>query len=76
MPVKLVNNFMVRQGRRAAELMKTNNADHVLYGCKIYNDNQLVAVQFYMEPLSDEDFYRITGKARNVMIYALHNHGG
>lgn len=76
MPVKLVNSFMVRQGQRAAELMRASNADHVLYGCKVYKEDQLAAVQFYMEPLTDEEFYRITGRARNVLIYALHNHGG
>ena len=61
--------------RQAAKEMKETGADHVLYGTKIYdNDNRLVTVQFCVQPMTDEEFYRLTGKARNVMIYALHNH--
>lgn len=60
--------------REAAALMKETGADHVLYGCKIYDaDDSLVAVQLYNEPMDDETFDRVTGKAGGVLIYALHN---
>lgn len=61
--------------REAAELMKKTGADHVLYACKIYDaDDNLVAVQFYNEPMDDETFDRVTRQVRGVLIYALHNH--
>lgn len=61
--------------RQAAKEMKETGADHVLYGTKVYdNDDRLVTVQFCMRPMTDEEFYRLTGKARNVLVYALHNH--
>lgn len=47
----------------------------MLYGIKIYGtDDRLKTVQFYMNPMEDEEFYRLTGRVRNAMIYALHNH--
>lgn len=60
--------------RDAATVMKRTGADHVLYACKIYDaDDNLVAVQFYNEPMDDETFDRVTRKVRGAMIYALHN---
>lgn len=62
--------------REAASLMKRTQADHVLYGMKIYDtNNRLETIQFYMEPMGDEEFYRLTGRVQRAMIYALHNHG-
>ena len=67
---RLLHNFE----REAADVMRRTGADHVLYACKIYDgDDSLVAVQFYEEPLDDETFYKITGKVRGALIYALHN---
>ncbi len=66
---------LLRFEREAARVMKKTGADHVLYGIKIYGtDDQLKTVQFYMNPMEDEEFYRLTGRVRNAMIYALHNH--
>lgn len=60
----------------AARIMKRTGVDHVLYGIKIYDQNdRLKTVQFYMNPMNDDEFYRLTGRVRNAMIYALHNHG-
>lgn len=60
--------------KKAAALMKITNADHVLYACKIYDaEDSLVEVQFYNEPMDDETFDKVTGKARGALIYALHN---
>lgn len=66
---------LLRFEREAARIMKRTGADHVLYGIKIYDqDNRLETVQFYMNPMDDDEFYRLTGRVRNAMIYALHNH--
>lgn len=61
--------------RDAAAVMKRTGAAHVLYACKIYDaEDNLVAVQFYNEPMDDETFDRVTRKVRGALIYALHNH--
>lgn len=66
---------LLRFEREAARIMKRTGADHVLYGIKIYDqDDRLETVQFYMNPMDDDEFYRLTGRVRNAMIYALHNH--
>lgn len=75
MPVSQIQKELLWFEREAAKKMKETGADHVLYGTKIYDSNdRLVTVQFCVQPMTDEEFYRLTGKARNVMIYALHNH--
>lgn len=74
---KLTNipKLLQRFERDAAVLMKQTGADHVLYACKIYDEgDNLVAVQFYNEPMDDETFDRVTGRVRGALIYALHNH--
>lgn len=44
------------------------------YAVKIYNtEDELTAVQFYMNPMSDEEFSKVAGKGRGTMIYALHS---
>lgn len=70
-----IPGILQRFEKDAATVMKRTGADHVLYACKIYdaNDN-LVAVQFYNEPMDDETFERVTKKVRGALIYALHNH--
>lgn len=58
----------------AAETLRRTGADHVLYAVKIYDaEDELTAVQFYMNPMSDEEFSKVTGKGRGTMVYALHN---
>lgn len=75
MPISQIQKELLWFERQAAKEMKETGADHVLYGTKIYdNSDRLVTVQFCVLPMNDEEFYRLTGKARNVMIYALHNH--
>ena len=55
----------------AAETLRRTGADHVLYAVKIYNTaDELTAVQFYMNPMSDEEFSKVAGKGRGTMIYA------
>lgn len=61
--------------KKAVKKMQETGEDHVLYGTKIYDCNdRLVTIQFCTRPMSDEEFYRLTRNAKNVMIYALHNH--
>ena len=57
---------LLRFEREAARIMKRTGADH--------QDDCLKTVQFYMNPMNDDEFYRLTGRVRNAMIYALHNH--
>ena len=65
--------MIVSQEMDAAEMLKATGADHVLYAAKIYGVNDTLAtVQFYMNPMSDEEFYKVTGKVRGAVIYALH----
>lgn len=58
----------------AAETLRRTGSDHVLYAVKIYNAaDELTAVQFYMNPMSDEEFHKLAGRGRGTMVYALHN---
>lgn len=58
--------------KKAAEVMKETGADHVLYGMKIYEGEKLAAVHFYIWPMQEEEFSKVTGKVHNSLIYALH----
>ena len=73
--VKAAQAILVERGKKAAKLLKETGAQHVLYGCKIYSGDVLATVQLYMIPMDDEEFERITGKANQVIVYAVHRHG-
>lgn len=61
--------------KEAVVVMQKTNCDHVLYGAKIYDEyGNIKAVDFCLRPMSDDEFYRVAGKGRGVMIYAVHNH--
>lgn len=54
----------------AAETLRRTGSDHVLYAVKIYNAaDELTAVQFYMNPMSDEEFHKLAGRGRGTMVY-------
>ena len=73
MPLSQLPKVLHGFERDAAEKLKATGADHVLYAAKIYGVNDTLAtVQFYMNPMSDEEFYKVTGKVRGAVIYALH----
>lgn len=58
----------------AVETLRRTGSDHVLYAVKIFNAaDELMAVQFYMNPMSDEEFHKLAGRGRGTMVYALHN---
>lgn len=71
-PLSLIPGMLQDFERYAAELLKETGAAHVLYGAKIYGGGKLAAVQFYMNPMSDEDFGRGPARTRCAVIYALH----
>nr|WP_295279979.1 hypothetical protein [uncultured Blautia sp.] len=73
--IKAAQEILVERGKRAAKLLRETGAQHVLYGCKIYSGDTLVAVQLYMIPMDDAEFERVTGKANQVIVYAIHRHG-
>lgn len=57
----------------ARKVMEYTGADHVLYGAKIYDKaDTLASMQFYMMPMCDAEFQKITRRIHNSMIYALH----
>ncbi len=57
----------------AHNMLLESNADHVLYGLKIYDRNdELEIVQFYNWLMDEEKFQRCATKCRNGIIYALH----
>lgn len=73
MPLSQLPGILRDFENSAAETLRRTGADHVLYAVKIYNtEDELTAVQFYMNPMSDEEFSKVAGKGRGTMIYALH----
>lgn len=74
MPLSQLPKILLDFENSAAETLRRTGADHVLYAAKIYNTaDELTAVQFYMNPMSDEEFYKMAGKGRGTLIYALHS---
>lgn len=74
MPLSQLPGILRDFENSAAETLRRTGADHVLYAVKIYNtEDELTAVQFYMNPMSDEEFSKVAGKGRGAMIYALHS---
>lgn len=74
MPLSQLPGILRDFENSAAETLRRTGADHVLYAVKIYNtEDELTAVQFYMNPMSDEEFSKVAGKGRGTMIYALHS---
>lgn len=72
--IKTAQSLLTKRGIEAARLLKESGADHVLYGCKVYSKGTLAAVQFFMEPMSEERFYKATSKVNQAIIYAVHRH--
>lgn len=77
LPLSQLPGILLSFENSAAETLRRTGADHVLYAVKIYNSvDELMAVQFYMNPMSDEEFYKMVGKGRSTLIYALHSRKG
>ena len=74
LPLSQLREVLLDFEKDAAEGLRKTDADHVLYAIKIYDaSDKLKAVQFFMNPMSDEDFYKMAGKGRGTLVYALHN---
>lgn len=74
LPLSQLPRVLLDFEKDAAEVLRKTDADHVLYAIKIYDaSDKLKAVQFFMNPMSDEDFYKMAGKGRGTLVYALHN---
>lgn len=74
-PLAMVPDHLAKFEREAAQILERTDCDHVLYGTKVYNEfGDLVAIQFSLRAMTDQEFYRIAGRGRGVLIYALHNH--
>lgn len=72
MPLSQLPGILLDFENSAAETLRRTGADHVLYAVKIYNtEDELTAVQFYMNPMSDEEFSKVAGKGRGTMIYGI-----
>lgn len=59
-------------GAKAAELQKETDADHVVYGRKIYDkDGELDEIRFYLTPMPEDEF-NLLALLPNQMVYAIH----
>lgn len=68
-----VDEAMKQQVQLAEAVIRHGNYDHVIYAAKIYDENEHVrAIQFYILPLDDDRFIKLTKKNGNSLIYALH----
>lgn len=72
MPEDKAQRELLYFGNVAKDILNEVGSDHVLYGLKIFEGLQLKAVHFYMWPMNDEEFKRITGRLNNSMVYAVH----
>lgn len=68
----MVQEKLLCLANAARDVIKTTDYDHVLYGMKIYDKNRLKTVHFYMWPMKDEQFKKVTAHAGNSVIYAIH----
>ena len=73
MPKADVSRALREFETRAAELLQKTNADHVLYGLKLYNErDELNEVRFYQKPMTDEQFEKDVASKTGMVAYALH----
>ena len=71
--VKDVDRQIRRFEQRASKILKSTNADHVLYAIKEYdNDDELVSVSFYTKPMTDKQYEDNVACLTGVLVYALH----
>ena len=57
----------------AMKLLKTTGAEHVMYGATVYGkDGAIAAVHFFLWPVDEDEFERVTRRCRGAHVYALH----
>lgn len=73
MPSTDVEKNLQEFKKKAAQLLEKSGADHVVYGLKVYDDNdELESVKFYMHPMSDAEFQRNVATLTGCIVCALH----
>lgn len=73
MPLKNVDGWLRKFAADAKKLLDETDADHVVYGLKIYDDDgDLDTVKFYMQPMTDNEFQEDVATLKGVTVYALH----
>lgn len=73
MPASQVLPGIQKAEKKALKVLKETGADHVLYGMKIYDEeDRLQMVHFYMWPMQEEEFDKLATRSRNALVYALH----
>lgn len=73
--VKEAQEYLACYNKFAVRVMKETDADHIVYGRKVYDkDDELVAVHLYMAiPMTDEMFYARVENISDSIVYAIHN---
>lgn len=72
MPADRIQPALQEFAVEARRLLLKSGMDHVLYGIKIFEKGFLSTVQFYMWPMTEEQFQKTTARLRNSQVYALH----
>lgn len=73
MPGRDVEKNLQNFELEAAKVLKETGADHVVYGMKLYDENdELEHVKFYMAPMDDATFQKDVASLSGCVIYALH----
>lgn len=68
-----VDKHLKEFGAEAKKMLDKIGADHILYGVKLYSDDdELEEVKFYMLPMSDEEFEKDVANKRGIIVYAHH----
>ena len=58
---------------KAREILADTDADHVLYGRKLYDEaGELEELRFYLLPMSDEEFEERVASLKGQQVYAVH----
>lgn len=73
MPKADVDMNLRRFEAAASKFLKETDADHVLYGLKYFNESgELEEVNFYLIPMTEEEFEEKVARLTGVQVYALH----
>ena len=64
---------LIRQEKKARHLMEEEDADHVVYGLRVYNRfDQPVVLQLFLMPMDEDRFEAFSKSCRSAIVYALH----
>lgn len=73
MPLQEVQKELAKFEKEARRLLEKENADHVVYGMKLYDENgEIDKVKFYLHPMGEEEFQKDVASLKNCVIYAVH----